>query len=306
MPSIQVDTSSIEGFEGMTVISEYMELNISDETHPIKKYALSHDLYPSEYIHSDSTYNLIDQFLNSTQNEYLGDEQYELLASSESILNDYYGKEFRWKNLVANEYFKTRVFLVESSVYQLSVFSRQENSHNKAINEFLDSFQLSEKLRGNYNFNFENYIQSYSISFPTQPVLQTRTLDSELGKLVLVINILETTNDPHNLLYMACEVEHPPNAINSSSNYELNNFFISSINGSVNAANGQLISIKDIEYIGSPGKEYKMYAAEGQFIAKYRLFYINDVLYSFGVMTQSINDDNSTMESFLNSFKIVE
>lgn len=300
-PQYRIDTLSIDA---LIVIRENWDLHIDEKNHPVWKYALSRDKYPNHYIHSDSTLNLIDQFLNSTQSDLLENDKYELISSSETILNNYFGKEYTWKDKDANEFFKNRVYLVESTIYQLSVYSRLGESNNKAIDEFLSSFVLSETLRGKYTTNTKNYDQSYSINFPQTPELVTQVIDSEIGKLTMQMNMIESENDPLNHLYMASEIKYPTNSVNTDSNNEYNKFLMNSIYGSVNAVNGELISVLDVEYADKPGKEFKISISDGKLILKYRVFYINDVLYSLGVMTDAKEDENNSMNSFLNSFKI--
>lgn len=299
-PHYHADTSNIEGVK---VISEYWESSIADESHPNWRYTLSRDEYPSSYIHSDSTINLIEQLINSTQNGLIEEDNFDLISSSECVLNNYFGKEFRWKDLEADEFFKNRVFVIENTIYQLSVYSRSGESHNKAIEQFLISFQLDNNLNGHYKAETDNYIQSYTIEFPETPEHITKVIDSEIGKLTLQMKMFEPKNDSYIELYIANEIAYPPKLINIENTYELNSFFISSINGSVSAVNGELISIHDIEYLDIPGKEFKMYISEGEFIIKYRIFYKNDVLYNIGVMTNTKNDENNLIHSFLNSFK---
>ena len=300
-PEYSIDTLN---FEDISVISEKWNLTLDKSTSPIWKYTVKRDLYPSDYIHSDSTVNLIDQFLNSTQNDLLENNIYELISSSECTVNNYFGKDYRWKTKDVNEFFKNRVFLIENAIYQLSVFSRTGESHNKLINEFLNSFVLPENLKGIHTKSKEDYKQTYTINFPQPPEYISKVIDSEIGKLTMQMQMVEPENVMLNMLYMASEVKYPSNTINTANKYEYNNFLIKSINGSVNAVNGELISILDIEHGIMSGKEFKMYISNGKIILKYQMFYINDTLYTLGVMSDAMKDENDKMSTFFKSFKL--
>ncbi|MCK9627847.1 MAG: hypothetical protein M0R37_04560 [Bacteroidales bacterium] len=72
------------------------------------------------------------------------------------------------------------------------------------------------------------------------------------------------------------------------------------------SVNGELISINDVFYNNIPGKEYKCYFSKGEFLMVYRVFYIDDFLYSLGVLTYPNKDKNREMSDFFNSFRIVK
>jgi hypothetical protein len=102
------------------------------------------------------------------------------------------------------------------------------------------------------------------------------------------------------------ETKYPTNVINPNDTYGLNIFYKKSIDGSLNSVNGELISIIDIYYNENLGKEFRCYFSEGKALMVYRLFYIDNRLYSYGVITTPDNDKNNAMNIFLESFKIQE
>lgn len=299
-PQYSIDTIPLEDFG---VVSEYWILEMEDESHPNWKYVISKDQYPSDYIHSDSAKSTIEELINSTQYELLDDNSLELQSSIEIENSGYYGKEFRWKDNLNNIYFRHQVYIIENSIFQLSVYSREGTNHNTDINKFFDSFQLNPSLRGNYSGNSDNYIQSYTIKFPQTPSLMSKVVDTEVGKLTMYINIFEPENDSNNFAYMVSEARYPPNTINATNKYELNSFYAKAINGSLNSTEGEIITVKDIELAGFSGKEYKCYILNGASIATYRVFLINQNLYILGVFAQIDKDENAEMKNFLDSFK---
>ena len=83
-------------------------------------------------------------------------------------------------------------------------------------------------------------------------------------------------------------------------------FYKKCIDNSLQSVNGELISISDVFYNNKPGKEYKSYFSKGEFLIVYRVFYIDEFLYSFGVITYPNKDNNRKISEFFNSFRIVK
>ncbi len=288
----------------MVILSNNWTLEVDDEEHPNSKYFIAVEEYPSNYIHSDSSIVFLDATINSTQNPILSDEEFELLSSNEIVLNNYFGKEFRWKNSNNNIYFRMHVYIFENYLFQIGVINRLGKNHNTFSQEFFDSFKLSNSFQGKYVKSSKEYKQSYTVDFPSEPSYTTSVVDSEMGKITMHLMMLEDVVDDVNGLYMTNEAEYPTHVINESNAFDLNKFYISSINGSINAMNADLISIHNIKYNSHVGKEFKSYLAEGELILTYRIYLINNILYNLGVATTPENDNNASMIQFFDSFKI--
>jgi len=305
-PMNPVFTSDTIEFNNIIVENQLWDLTVDNESHPNWRYYISIDKYPSDYIHSDSIQLVLDQFINSSQNLYQEDNSYELISASETRINNYYGKVFRWKNNDDNEYLKIIVYVIENSVYQLGVNNRSNQSHNIQAKYFFDSFKIDEDLYGQSMSNKSTYVPKYEIDFPDTPETSTQIVDSEIGKLTLHLKILEPENDNNNRFYMVGETAYPKDAVSNLEGYELDKFYIESINGSLNSVNGTLISLNNIQYEDYVGKEFKCSISEGSFVLIYRLFLINNQLYTIGVMTTPEELNNNLLTSFFDSFKIIQ
>lgn len=299
-PDFLIDTAS---FDTSSLISYSWELNVSDTLHNNNYYSISREAYPSDFIHSDSLFTIVEGFINSTQNSLLEDDTYTLLSATILEKNGFPGKEFRWKT---NDdiFFRFQVFLVENTLFQLSVVSRQGENHNINIHKFLDSFKIVGVPKGNFVKPVSNFTRTISIKFPVKPKEEIRTIDSEYGKLTLDMQILEPTSDDDNMVYIAMETRYPNEIFDHGNTYELNNFYKKSIDGALNSVNGELISINDIFYEEKLGKEVKCYFSNGQALMIYRFYCIEDKLFTLGVITSPDNDKNKAMNKFFKSFAI--
>lgn len=302
-PTLTTDTSTVAD---ETLITYYWELNITDTIHPNCYYSLSLSKYPSSFIHSDSVFSVVEGFINSTQNSIQEDKTFTLLSSTIISINGYPGKIFKWKNTETNKYLDAQVFLVESRLFEISVVTQEGQNHNNDIKRFFESFELVNLAPGNYKVPEKTIERSYSIKFPVEPKEEMRLVDSEVGKLELDIQMLETKTGNDNMVYIAMETRYPKGTLNTSNEYELNALYKKSIDASLNAVNGELISITDIVLSGKAGKEYKCYFSEGAALMVYRILYIEEKLYTFGVITLPSKDNNKAMKDFFKSFKLKE
>lgn len=287
------------------LITHYWESNILDESHENLYYSVSYTLYPSDYIYSDSLFSLVEGFINSTQNDLLDDDTFTLLSSTLVERQGYPGKIFKWKNNSSNRFLEFQVFLVESTLFQLSVVSRAGENHNVFINKFFDSFEIINTPHGNFSIPEITSERTFAIDFPGEPKNNSRTVDSEYGKLALDIRTYEPIGQ-HNLLYIVMETKYPTQVANQNDLNALNAFYKKSIDGSINSVNGVLISIEDIYIQDKLGKEFRVSFSEGKALMVYRVLYFDNSMYMIGVITSPNKDNNIEMNKYFESFRILK
>jgi hypothetical protein len=274
MPEFSTERSVLND---STLITYYWELNVDDPLHENIYYSASQAAYPSEFIHSDSLFPVVDGFINSTQNSLLEDDTFTLLSSSLVEKHGFPGKVYKWKNNSNNVFLEFHVYMVENKLFQLSVVSREGKNHNPLISKYFDSFELIDIPRGNYNL-------------PDQANIQ----------------ILEPTIKEDNMVYIAMETKYPSGIVDTGDPVALNSLYKKAIDGSLNSVNGDLISINDVYYKDHPGKEYRCYFSEGNALMVYRYYFIDDNFYSLGVITLPEKDNNKGMTGFFDSFGIID
>lgn len=248
---------------------------------------------------------MIEEFINSTQNDLLNDPGYKMLSSSQDEKQGYFGKIFKWLSNENGAMIQFQVYLVDSTLYQLSLVTKAERSFNTSIEYFFNSFELLDVPKGNFKNEIPELISTFHIAFPGEPITQKKLVDSEFGKLNLKIQVLEPKTESDTKVYVAMETKYPETIIDTTDAYALNKFYKSSIDGSLAAVSGELISVKDIFYHGYRGKQYKAYFSGGQAMLVYRVFYLFDSLYSFGVITTPNKEENSEIMKFLDSFNLL-
>lgn len=300
-PGFSMDTTL---FNDSSLVTYLWKSKIRDTLHSNNYYSIGLTTYPSKFIHSDSALNLVEGFINSTQNSLIDDSTYTSLSSTLIEKNGYPGKAFRWKSKEGNIFFEFHVFLVENRLFELSVVSRQGENHNIYIDKFFNSFEFNDIPKGKFVLPQSSNKRTISVKFPMTPEAQTKILDSEYGKLTVDLQMLELKSLSDNRVYMAMETEYPNKIIDENNPDEVSAYYKKSIDGAINSVNGTLVSVNDIYYNGKPGKEFRCSISEGKILMVYRVFYINHRAYSLGVLTLPNNDKNKAMMKFFDSFEI--
>lgn len=302
-PDISVDSSD---FNNSPLTNNFWELNIEDPLHDNLYYSVSKIAYPSGFIHSDSLFSTVEGFISSTQQSLIGDENFTLLASSLTEKHGYPGKVFKWKSNSNGAFLEFHVYLVENKLFELAVVSRAGKNHNPSLEKFFKSFEIINIQRGSFSLPVNGNERTILVNFPEVPHEQSKTVDSEYGKLSLDIQILEPEIAEDNKVYIAMETVYPAGVVDPEDAGALDNFYKKAIDGSLNSVNGELISINDIYYQDNPGKEYRCYLSGGQALMVYRYYFIKDNFYSLGVITIPEKDRNKGMISFFDSFEIID
>lgn len=300
-PIYSSDTSI---FSNKEHVAHFWEVNVQDSLHENVYYQLCVESYPSDFIHSDSLQSVVEGFINSTQNSMFEDETYTLMTSLLLEKHGFPGKAFKWKSNSSNVFIEYQVFLVENYLFQLSVVTNDGKGHNSKIGKYFDSFEIQNISKGKFSLSENTFERRMEIVFPAAPSKENRIVDSEYGRLEIDIQVLETIQPSDNMVYVALETKYPSSVINQDDTYQLNSYYKKSIDNSVNTVSGELISITDIFYKGRLGKEYKCYYSNGEALMVYQIFYIDNRVYTFGVITLPNKDSNKAMEKFFKSFKV--
>ncbi|MEM8527398.1 MAG: hypothetical protein AAGG68_22345 [Bacteroidota bacterium] len=85
---------------------------IGKENTSIVEYRLKSSTYPADYINSDSSFQLIEGFLNSTISDLIENPNYEYVSSSLEFISGYPGKDFKFKDLSSNSLFNSKSYLI--------------------------------------------------------------------------------------------------------------------------------------------------------------------------------------------------
>lgn len=152
-----------------------------------------------------------------------------------------------------------------------------------------------------YLFETDNF----SIEFPQKPVEKTQSLPTTIGDLKIVMWSAESKKgEDDNLVYSLMLSDYPDSLINSDKVELLDRFFRGSVDGAVNNIKGKLLSEKNIELSGFPGREARIEYANGKSIIKMKLYLVHNRMYILQTITEPGKEDNPNSFRFHDSFKI--
>ena len=145
----------------------------------------------------------------------------------------------------------------------------------------------------------------YKIYFPGKPSEETRSIDSDIGKLPIVANIFKADNSTdENIQYGIFEIIYPENSENFVSKELVDTLYNRFVNGIAGQLNGNLVSEKNISKGEYPGRQVKVGINNGQLEITANIYLVKNILYMLQVMTSSAKKSNGSIERFMNSFTL--
>lgn len=147
--------------------------------------------------------------------------------------------------------------------------------------------------------------KDYSIQFPKKPETQTQNLGSAVGDLKMIINMYEGAKDnDENYLYGIITSVYPDSLVNSSKTEKLPAFFKGSIDGAVKNVQGKLLSEKEIEINGFPGREARIDFKNGMAVITMRIYLVHNQTFILQIITETSKEKNQSAQRFFESFKL--
>lgn len=151
---------------------------------------------------------------------------------------------------------------------------------------------------------FEN--ESCQMHFPKKPVDQSRTINTEIGKLVVIMHTYDVppNEQDDNRSYFLAECEYPDSLLNSDRKDILDKLFRIFINGVVRGVHGKLLSEFVIQLDGYPGRETKIDVIDGVAVITMRFYLVRNRMYIIQTFTDTNKDFNQSITKFMDSFKL--
>lgn len=284
-----------------TIIKYSWNAEISDTSHLNTYYSVAISTYPLEYVHSDSSFALIDGFLNSTVSSFTEDSTFSMVNTGFLLPQGYPGKYYKYKLSPANALLEYRSYLIQNQLIELWVISKPDAWFNTSKDKFFSSFTPLNRPRNTIDYGFTVIdTSSFEIAFPETPTLQDAFVDSELGKLHLRLHILERKASAGNVVFLSSELKYPDQFEILDENKE--EFYTNAIDGSLQSTQGTLLNRQDITYNGFTGVEMQASIQNGLLTGTYRIFIIEKFMYMMGVLSTNKDLDKEALD-FLDSFK---
>lgn len=144
--------------------------------------------------------------------------------------------------------------------------------------------------------------EGFAIHFPNEPEYTSEAVPSPLGDIAFHIYMLEEDD----IVYMLGFNEYPEEFMSSIADKEA--LFQGAIEGASSGAQVAVVEQKDISLGQHEGKQVKYEGSyDGENVTIYQqVFLVENRMYQLNVTTASENDFHEDIQSFFNSFEIIE
>lgn len=145
--------------------------------------------------------------------------------------------------------------------------------------------------------------RAFEVLVPGEPEEQVQNITTASGVLTMHMYAYESPQGAENLVYMAMYVDYPPEQVSSDYKDKVPEFFRNAVNGAVNNVKGTLLSEKDVEINGYPGKQTQIVYQNGVIIINMLQYLVGSRTYILQVITLKEKQGNKSITKFFESFK---
>lgn len=144
----------------------------------------------------------------------------------------------------------------------------------------------------------------FTTQFPKQPVADSQVVPTAIGDLTLHTYMYEPVQPDNNLAYGVMLTSYPDTFVKYTNDAFVKGFFRGVVDGAAKNSGGKLLTEKEIEMDGYPGREVRIDYKEGVAVVKMRLYLVKNTIYMQQVIMEPAKENNNTEQKFFNAFKI--
>ncbi|MCU0348295.1 MAG: hypothetical protein MUC59_15240 [Saprospiraceae bacterium] len=148
--------------------------------------------------------------------------------------------------------------------------------------------------------------EDYSIEFPSQPIHESQLAPSEIGDLKLDIRLFEVVEieQDDNYVYGIISTEYPAGTAHSDDKPAHASIFEHAVNGAVTNVDGKLLSNKEVEINGYPGRDFRIDFQNGLAVIRMKAYLVKNKLFILQTICDPKKEGNISAERFFSSFKL--
>ncbi len=147
----------------------------------------------------------------------------------------------------------------------------------------------------------------FRVLTPGEIIEKVEISDTPIGELSYHIFVHQPENDldSDNFLYMISYCDYPEGTVHSDSTDLLNEFFDATVETSVSSVRGELFYASDIKIGDYPGKIWRVNYGNNKAAIKTKAYVVGNRYYAIQTVTFREKSLNSSIDKFLDSFKII-
>lgn len=178
-----------------------------------------------------------------------------------------------------------------------------------AILIFLVTFDFISFSQSRENWvDFKSAEFGFRILIPKEPSFITKEINTENGPMKMNIFVHQPlkSDEDVNTFYGINITDYPDNVVDYKNKEDLDEFFKSSIAGSVKSVNGELVYEEIINFKGCPGRDYRVLIRNGTVTIRSKMIVVKNRVYTLTTITDKQNDFNKSISKFIDSFKLIK
>ena len=145
---------------------------------------------------------------------------------------------------------------------------------------------------------------AFIADFPEEPKRTVQKVNTAVGELDMHMIMHSPTSGDDNAVYSVIRSDYPVDQFVDADDKYNTSVLDGAVQGAVNNVNGELVFDDKITFNGFPGRSIKI-KIQGGFIY-IRAYLVNNTMFISQVICVTDNDENSSIERFLNSFDIIK
>ena len=164
---------------------------------------------------------------------------------------------------------------------------------------FVAVLTLAGAARSQDDFQrFTSKAGGFTLLMPTEPKTQTQNLETAVGTITVTMYIAEKNG----AAYFASFNDYPAELVQKSDPQAI---LDGARDGAVNNVKGKLLNEKKIAIGSHPGRDITFEAVNGQYLARSRMYLVNQRLYQIMVLAPREQGLPAKIDQYLDSFQLI-
>ena len=145
---------------------------------------------------------------------------------------------------------------------------------------------------------------AFIAEFPSEPTRTLEKVNTAVGELDMHMIMYAPTSGDDNAVYSVIKSDYPESQFKDADDEYNSKVLDGAVNGAVTNVNGKLLYDNKITFNGYPGRDFKV-EISGAFLY-IKAYLVNNTMYITQVICMSVNDKNTSIKRFFDSFDIIK
>jgi len=152
--------------------------------------------------------------------------------------------------------------------------------------------------------NYKSEELAFIAEFPSEPTKTVQKVNTAVGELDMHMIMYAPTSGDDNAVYSVIKSDYPESNFEDADDEYNSKVLDGAVNGAVTNVNGKLLYDNKITFNGYPGRDFKVEISGGFLYIK--AYLVNNSMYITQVICISVNDKNTSIKRFFDSFDIIK